>query len=129
MKYFLLLIMFLFFTTCNNSNNKISKEKIETSISAKELKSKIDLNENIKIIDVRSEGEYYGKVGHINGSIVIPLNTISTSIKEIREFKEDIFVICLSGKRSSRAVVILRENEISARNVEGGILAWNKLNK
>ena len=128
MKHFFLLVTFLLFISCNNSEHSIAKEKLVTSIIAKELKSKININEKIKIIDVRTEKEYYSDVGHIDRSILMPLNNIVTSIKEIKKMEEEIFVICLSGKRSSLAAKILRQNGIYARNVQGGMLDWNKLN-
>ena len=39
----------------------------------------------------------------------------------------NIYIVCLSGKRSAMAAQILRSNGMDAVNVKGGMLAWNSL--
>jgi sulfur-carrier protein adenylyltransferase/sulfurtransferase len=36
----------------------------------------------------------------------------------------DILIHCKSGVRSARAVRLLQEHGLAAKNVKGGILAW-----
>lgn len=125
---FLLLILFLFnfIVSCDNSSNNEDKTIIETFISAQDLKSKMN-KMKLNIVDVRTEKEYYSSVGHIDGSRLIPLKNIANTIEELKNIEEEVFVVCLSGKRSSVAAKILRDNGIKARNMRGGMLAWNKL--
>lgn len=60
-----------------------------------------------QIIDVRSPGEY--KAGHIEGSVNIPLQTISTQLSRIRKDKP-VITCCASGMRSGSAKSILSAN-------------------
>ena len=130
MKYIfpsIIILSCIFIFSCSNSKNKANKIINSTSISAKALKALIDSKENIYVIDVRSKDEYFGKVGHIDGSKLIPLQTIANSITNLKDLKETIYVVCLSGKRSGIAAKILTDNGITALNKAGGMLAWNKL--
>ena len=124
-----LLIGFLviFIIACNKSKKNINTKNIQTSILAEDLKLKIDNNETLHIIDVRSKDEYYGSIGHIEGSKLIPLQTIATYIEELKTIDDIIYVVCLSGKRSAVASKVLRNNGINAFNISGGMLMWNKI--
>ena len=122
-----LLITFVLILISCSKSEKSNKNNNSTTITAQELKELYDLNNNIKIIDVRSEQEFYGNVGHIQGSDLIPLQTIAKAIQDLKQVDDDVYVVCLSGKRSSVAAKVLRSNGINALNLEGGMLAWNKL--
>ena len=99
----------------------------DNSISAQLLRAKLNPDSNIGLIDVRTKNEYNGSLGHVQGSISIPLSELNNNIKEIKSKNfEEIYVICLSGSRSASAVKTLIDNEIEAYNVKGGMLAWNK---
>lgn len=65
------------------------------------------LTRGAQIIDVRSPGEY--KAGHIEGSVNIPLQTISTQLSRIRKDKP-VITCCASGMRSGSAKSILSAN-------------------
>ena len=106
--------------------NKKSNEN--NSISAQMLRTKIKSGSKIGLIDVRTIPEYNGPLGHINESISIPLSELNENIDNIKSNNfEEIYIICLSGSRSASAVKILNNNDIEAQNVQGGMLAWNKL--
>ncbi len=76
------------------------------------------------IIDVRNADEY--SYIHIPGSTHIPLDEIPKSLKNIPT-DQNIYLICQSGNRSSKACQILQsagwQNII---NVEGGIRDYQK---
>ena len=130
MKNILLLIMIflvLFIIACNESKRNINTKKHQTFILAKDLKLKMENNEMLHIIDVRSKEEYYGNRGHIPGSKLVPLQTIASSIEKLKNIEDTIYVVCLSGKRSAIASKILRSNGINALNLSGGMLMWNTL--
>ena len=130
MKNILLLIMIflvLFIIACNESKRNINTKKHQTFILAKDLKLKMENNEMLHIIDVRSKEEYYGNKGHIPGSKVVPLQTIASSMEKLKNIEDTIYVVCLSGKRSAIASKILRSNGINALNLRGGMLMWNTL--
>ena len=103
-----------------------SKNNIDV-VSMEEFQSKI-LNENTFILDVRTEAEFYGPLGHIAGAMLIPIDELSLRINELDEVKnKDIYVVCRSGNRSNVGKNILRENSFNAINVDGGMLAWKPL--
>ena len=103
-----------------------SKNNIDV-VSMEEFQSKI-LNENTFILDVRTEAEFYGPLGHIDGAMLIPIDELSLRIDELNEAKnKDIYVVCRSGNRSNVGKNILRENSFNAINVDGGMLAWKPL--
>ncbi len=59
------------------------------------------------IIDVRSKAEYQS--GHINGSINIPLDNLTSQIGKLKKDKP-IITCCASGMRSAGAKSILKSN-------------------
>ena len=107
-----------YFLTGSNVNN----------VSAEQLRLRLSSDKNIALIDVRTKSEYYGKIGHIDGSKLIPLGNLNDSISTVKwEAYDEIYTICLSGGRSAQAVNILKKNNIKAINVRGGMVAWNML--
>lgn len=70
-----------------------------------------------KIVDVRTEQEY--ATGHLQNAINIPLDAITTSIGNIKNFNAPAIVFyCHSGNRSGQAVNYLRQ--IGLQNVYNG---------
>ena len=107
-----------YFLTGSNVNN----------VSVEQLRLRLSSDKNIALIDVRTQSEYYGKIGHIDGSKLIPLGNLNDSISTVKwEAYDEIYTICLSGGRSAQAVNILKKNGIKATNVRGGMVAWNML--
>tara|TARA_Y100000748_G_scaffold238278_1_gene202338 strand:- start:46 stop:372 length:327 start_codon:yes stop_codon:yes gene_type:complete len=103
-----------------------SKNNIDV-VSMEEFQSNI-LDSNTVILDVRTEEEFHGSLGHIKGAILIPIDELSMRINELNEVKsKDIYVVCRSGNRSRVGREILRENSFNAINVDGGMLAWKPL--
>ena len=83
------------------------------------------LDDKTVVLDVRTKEEYYGPLGHINGSILIPINELENRLSELNDYKEKtIYVVCRSGNRSGFGKDILNENNFKAINVDGGMLAW-----
>ena len=89
--------------------------------------SLIDENEKaVKIIDVREPFEYYGDMGHVKGSELIPLNDLPNHLEDLRKSNTTIGIICNSGERSYYACSFLMENKIkNVFNVRGGIIRWH----
>ena len=89
-----------------------------------EFQDKILDNETV-VLDVRTVEEYYGPLGHINGSILIPINELEDRLDELNDYKKNtIYVVCRSGNRSGFGKDILNENNFTAVNVDGGMLDW-----
>ena len=121
----IIIILSSIIISCNKSNNT----QLKTSISVIDFKNKVDNNEILNIIDVRSKSEYLGPVGNIPNSQLVPLPSIANFLNDLKKLDGEVYVVCLSGKRSSIAAKLLRANNINALNIEGGMLAWNKLSQ
>jgi len=72
-------------------------------------------------IDVRSQEEFEG--GHAKGARNIPLETLTYHVEKLKKYQQ-VYVICQSGGRSSRAVNHLLSEGVNAINVVGGTFAW-----
>ena len=77
------------------------------------------------IIDVRTKNEYAN--GAINGSKNIPLQIISSKIKDIKKLNKPVITCCVSGMRSANAASILKQNDIEAINGGGWISLRSKI--
>ncbi len=101
-------------------------QKTSPFITAEELKKKIDRKEKITILDVREPYEF--EEGHIPESINIPLQSLGSGILEkIVPKKKEIVTVCLHGVRSFRAQKELALHGYKAKNLSGGMVAWNSV--
>lgn len=100
---------------CGAPNNSIEE------ITARELKQKLEKNEIFQLIDVREEEEF--ERFNIGGKL-IPLSEVISRIKEISKDNE-VVLICQSGKRSTKAVEILKkQGYLRVVNLKGGLNSW-----
>lgn len=93
-------------------------------ITAIELKSLFDRDEDFQLIDVREPFEY--DIARIPGSKLIPLGEIVNRICEIEKGKTTV-VQCKGGVRSAKAIGYLQDAGFEGRliNLKGGIGAWS----
>jgi rhodanese-related sulfurtransferase len=113
------ILMFLVLTFsmsfCSKNVDVISMQEFQNNI----------LNDKSIILDVRTEEEYFGPLGHINGAVLIPIDELENRLSELEIYKNDtIYVVCRSGNRSNFGKDILNANNFKAINVDGGMLAW-----
>jgi len=78
------------------------------------------------LLDVREESEYAAL--HAPQAKLIPLGDVASRLKEIDAYKnKPIIVVCRSGRRSAKAVAILKEAGFTqVSNVQGGMIAWEQ---
>jgi sulfur-carrier protein adenylyltransferase/sulfurtransferase len=99
-----------------------SEEAIPT-MSAQELRRKMDAREPFELIDVREPFEY--EIARIDSAKLIPLGEFAERIAELQRDRS-IIVHCHSGQRSAEAVRLLQQHGFSnVYNLEGGIDAWS----
>ena len=79
--------------------------------------------ENGVLLDVRREEEY-GE-GHIPGSRNLPLSRLEQAKSEIPDRETPLFVYCLSGGRSGKAVAFLKKLGYTQVKNIGGINLYN----
>lgn len=79
------------------------------------------------ILDVRESEEYTGELGHITGSVLIPLAALTARAGEIESAKErQVIVVCRAGVRSATAAAMLTALGFDRiYNLKGGMLDWN----
>ena len=94
------------------------------SMNVSELKSKIDNNENIVLVDCREQDEWNS--GYIKSAILIALSEFAPKHGEILTDKSKTVVVqCRSGRRSLTACqLLLAEGFEDIYNLDGGILEW-----
>src|SRR5215211_914641 len=110
-----------------------SKIRGKQEIEPEDLKKKIDNDENIFLLDVRTPQEYeawrisYDK--YVNPKL-IPVDRLFVSdpvlLKEIPKDKE-IVTVCAHGNRSLIAADILNQLGYNVKSVKGGMAGWNKV--
>ena len=101
------------------------------TMSAHELKRKMDAREPFELIDVREAVEY--EIARINGAKLIPLGEIAERADDrdalllaAGQRERPIVVHCHSGQRSAEAVRLLQQRGFAnVYNLEGGIDAWS----
>jgi rhodanese-related sulfurtransferase len=94
------------------------------TITAAEVKSRLDAGEKLHLIDVREPHEH----ADFNiGGALIPLGKIqSMQLEELEDLKnEELILYCRSGNRSGQACLILDTLGFkSTKNLTGGMLGW-----
>ena len=102
-------------------------------INPEELKKKIDNNEDIFLLDVRTPQEYEAwriSYENHNNPKLIPVDRLFMKdpalLEEIPKDKE-IVTVCAHGIRSMIAAKILTQLGYSVKSVKGGMAGWNKV--
>src|SRR5579864_8536298 len=91
-------------------------------MTVKELKRRLDVGEDVQLIDVREPYEY--QIAQMGGKL-IPQNEVPQRLSEIDPGRE-VVVHCRSGARSQRIAEFLKQNGYPrVANLAGGILAWS----
>ena len=97
-----------------------------TTITAEEVKARLDAGEKLNIIDVREPHE---NTEFNIGGLLLPLGKIQTmQIEEHDNLKdEEIILYCRSGNRSGQACQILDMAGFkNTKNLIGGMLNWRE---
>ncbi len=112
----------------NDSSNDTSVGTTEEKASVIEVNSdeaKALIKEGAILLDVRTQGEYDEK--HIEGSMLIPLDSLDTSIEEkIKDKDTKIIVYCRSGRRSGIAAESLINAGYTAVYDLGAMSSWEE---
>ncbi len=90
------------------------------------VRAEIDAGDPL-LLDVREADEYFGQLGHIPGSRLIPLKELpERAEKELASFRgRPIIAICRAGVRSTTAAAILTALGFdNVSNLKGGMLDW-----
>ncbi len=98
----------------------------QNSITVKELKTQIQNDSDLVILDVRTPEELKGPLSHIDGVINIPVQQLENRVDELDKYKDrKIAVICRTGHRSGIGTkILLKHGFTKVENVEGGMTAY-----
>ena len=92
------------------------------SITAEEASKLLKSDNNITLIDVRTEKEFK-EDGYIKKSKLIPLGALQENLSKIDKSKK-VLIYCRSGSRSISAARLLEKNGFEVINLSGGINSW-----
>jgi len=98
------------------------------TITAEEVKKRLDAGENLRLVDVREPAE--NAEFNIGGKLV-PLGKIRTmDVPELEDLKDqEVICYCRSGSRSGQACMILDSMGFAnTKNLTGGMLGWQEKN-
>ncbi|MBF8983138.1 rhodanese-like domain-containing protein [Lutibacter sp. B2] len=118
------MISILILIACQSKQDKkIETERTYQKITPEQAKERLEKEEGIILLDVRTEEEYKEK--HIPNSILIPLQDLDKMVEEkISDKDTTIFVYCRSGRRSQSAAEKLIEMGYENVFDLGGIIDW-----
>jgi len=95
-----------------------------SSITAVDLKARLDSGDNLVLLDIREEVET--RICQIEGSVHIPMQEIPSRLSEI-DMHSDLIVYCKTGERSHAVANFLKKSGFSrVANLDGGTLAWSE---
>ncbi len=96
-------------------------------LSAQEVRAMCGEADAPLLIDVREPNEYRGELGHIAGSVLIPLRELATRAGELEPHRgRRIVAVCRSGVRSTTAAAILYGLGFErVYNLRDGMVDWN----
>ncbi len=96
-------------------------------LSAQEVRAMCGEADAPLLIDVREPNEYRGELGHIAGSVLIPLRELAARAGELEPHRgRRIVAVCRSGVRSTTAAAILYGLGFErVYNLRDGMVDWN----
>ena len=103
---------FFSFQSFFNSSSKNKKMNVQEIVE-----------KGAKIVDVRSPEEF--SMGHIAGSVNIPLQELVSRFSEVENMKSPIIFCCASGNRSGQATHYGQGRNLDCMNGGG----WSSLNR
>jgi len=114
-----------FLSGCSNQNTKTDATSgaSYSKVTPKEAKERLDSEDEIILLDVRTKQEYNS--GHIEDSILIPVSDLKEDAEDVLKDKETpIIIYCRSGNRSATASKILLDLGYKKVYDLGGINKW-----
>jgi rhodanese-related sulfurtransferase len=101
------------------------REDAATSIDAAELRRRLATGHPVRLLDVRTPGEF--AAGHIDGAVNIPLDQLRPVAAQLNDPElGDLVVICQGGARAANACdVLFAAGHPRPVLLSGGMNAWN----
>jgi len=114
------------FETCDVSFPQVSDVAALDRVTAPDVAARLRAASPPLLLDVREPEEFVGELGHIEGSLLVPLDALEHRLPKLAGYvDQDVVVVCRAGARSASAGAILRRAGFRrVFNLEGGMLAW-----
>lgn len=93
-----------------------------------ELKQRLDSDEDILLLDVRTAEDYIGEQKHIAASRLLPLEELEQRLDELKDYQnKPVMTICRTDRKSSMAEKILAQHGFTnVHVVKMGMTDWIK---
>ncbi len=97
-------------------------------LSVDELKQRLDNNQDVLILDVRTAEDFIGEQHHIVQATNIPLEALAERLDELLEHQErPIVTVCRTDRRSEKAAQLLaKQGFADVHVIKGGMTDWNQ---
>jgi uncharacterized membrane protein YdjX (TVP38/TMEM64 family)/rhodanese-related sulfurtransferase len=106
----------------------ISRMRQGPMLDVDALKLRLEGEEAPLVLDVRTEEEFSGEMGHIPGALNIPLANIDQCIEQLGEnLDRSLAIVCRTDVRSHKAAARLARHGFTHLHVvRNGMSAWNR---
>jgi rhodanese-related sulfurtransferase len=124
---FFLTFLTVVFMSCGHDRPQAQQTPAVRDIAVADVCEQVNENQDVLLLDVRTEEEYTGELGHLKNSRLIPVGELESRLSEINDYKtKEIIVYCRSGGRSSRAgKLLVSQGFTNVSNMLGGMRGWN----
>jgi glyoxylase-like metal-dependent hydrolase (beta-lactamase superfamily II)/rhodanese-related sulfurtransferase len=83
--------------------------------------------DEVYVLDVRTEVEWDGELGHIGGAQLVPIDELRARVAEVPSDKP-VVVVCQTGRRAAMGTLILaKAGRDRVANLAGGMVRWRDL--
>jgi rhodanese-related sulfurtransferase len=96
-------------------------------LSVETLKSKLDHNQDVYVLDVRTASGFVDAQGHIPQAHNIPVEALAQRLDELEDYRvRPIAIVCRTDKRSLQALrLLIQKGFTDVHVVKGGMTDWN----
>ena len=101
-------------------------------VDNKAVQERMKAGDDIVVLDVRTPGEFTGRLGHVPGAVNLPLadlgSRLTANAEEMDALKATpVYVMCRTANRSPNAARMLRKRGFTDVSViKGGMSAWKR---
>lgn len=103
----------------------------EAFLSPTDVKRRLDEDDAVVVVDVRTAGEFRGQLGHIEGAKNIPLHEIRHRLADRDDAlyihrKDSLILVCRTDNRAVRAARLLKKADFQdVKVMSGGMRNWS----
>lgn len=97
-------------------------------LPADALKRRLDAGEDLLLLDVRQPEDYHGELGHIPGSVNIPLSELEQRLQEFSDYQQrPVATVCRTDRMSAAAArLLIQQGFADVHVVRKGMVSWNQ---